>query len=281
MNGLHNGLYSGLLQGMQSGLYNTDVLTTDADMFNFISATGNLNNLQKFYVRFLVSRLKETGLWNKIKAIYPMVGGTADSHKLNLKDPRNLDAAFRLVFTGGWVHSSTGSKPNGTTGYANTFITPGTHLSDTSTHMCYYSRNDIKTAISVEMGAFQSTNYHILFFGRTDNLTGVYHKGYEYKTTGNPNYAGLFLASRTVAGNNLSLWKNGVLVSGGAGNTQGTTSAVTIPIYLGATNSNTGAMNFSVKECSTSSIGDGLTAAEQLIYYNIIQAGQTILGRQV
>jgi len=55
-------------------------------------------------------------------AIYPFVGGTADAHKWNLKDPRDNDSAFRLSFFGGWTHAATGAKPNGTTGYAKTFI---------------------------------------------------------------------------------------------------------------------------------------------------------------
>ena len=54
-----------------------------------------------------------------MKALYPFVGGTATSHKFNLKDPRDLDAAFRLQFNGGWTHNSNGVTPNGTNGYAD------------------------------------------------------------------------------------------------------------------------------------------------------------------
>ena len=32
-----------------------------------------------------------------MKAIYPFVGGTATTHKFNLKDPADINAAFRLV----------------------------------------------------------------------------------------------------------------------------------------------------------------------------------------
>jgi hypothetical protein len=56
-------------------------------------------------------------------AIYPFVGGTATSHKYNLKDPRDLDAAYRIAFNGGWTHNSNGITGDGTTGYAYTYVT--------------------------------------------------------------------------------------------------------------------------------------------------------------
>jgi hypothetical protein len=66
--------------------------------------------------------MKGYGIWTKMKAIYPFVGGTATTHKYNLKNPADTNAAFRLVFNGGWTHSSTGALPNGTNAYANTFL---------------------------------------------------------------------------------------------------------------------------------------------------------------
>ena len=55
-------------------------------------------------------------------AIYPLVGGTASSQKYNLKDPRDLDVAYRLTFYGGWTHSSNGITGNYTNTYADTNI---------------------------------------------------------------------------------------------------------------------------------------------------------------
>jgi hypothetical protein len=100
------------------------VNAVDADATAFITAAGITNLTQASAINTLVNDLKTYGLWTKMKALYPFVGGTATSHKFNLKDPRDLDAAFRLVFTGGWTHTSTGAKPNGTTGYANTYLNP-------------------------------------------------------------------------------------------------------------------------------------------------------------
>lgn len=78
----------------------------DADALAFITAANITDTTQKSAVTQLVTDLKSANIWTKMKAIYPFVGGTASSHRFNLKDPRDLDVAFRLVFNGGWTHSS-------------------------------------------------------------------------------------------------------------------------------------------------------------------------------
>ena len=60
-------------------------------------------------------------LSTKFDTIYPFIGGTASAHKYNLCNPLNTDAAYRLVFSGGWTHSPTGVLPNGANGYTSTF----------------------------------------------------------------------------------------------------------------------------------------------------------------
>jgi hypothetical protein len=94
----------------------------DPDAQAFFTASGLTGATNLNAINQLVLDLKGYGIWTKMKAIYPMVGGTAALHKWNLKDPQDLDAAFRLVFNGGWTHSATGALPNGTNGWADTFF---------------------------------------------------------------------------------------------------------------------------------------------------------------
>ena len=63
------------------------VNAVDADAQAFIAAAGITNLTQASAINTLVNDLKTYGLWTKMKALYPMVGGTAASHKFNLKDP--------------------------------------------------------------------------------------------------------------------------------------------------------------------------------------------------
>ena len=94
----------------------------DADAQAFITAAVITDVTQQNAINTLVVDLKGYSIWTKFSAIYPIVGGTAAQHKFNLKNPLDTDAAFRLVFSGGWTHSANGALPNGTNGYADTKV---------------------------------------------------------------------------------------------------------------------------------------------------------------
>lgn len=88
----------------------------DPDATAFLAIAGITDTVQRSAIDQLVKRLKENGTWAKYKAIYPLVGGTARSHSFNLKDPRDLDAAFRVAWSGDVEHSSAGVRGRGGTG---------------------------------------------------------------------------------------------------------------------------------------------------------------------
>ena len=133
------------------------IYQVDSDAQAFITATGITDTTQKNAINQLVLDLKSYSIWTKMSAIYPFVGGTATTHKWNLKDPRDLDVAFRLTFSGGWTHSATGALPNGTNGYADTFLTPSTSLLQNSSHISYYSRTQ-SNGLEVEIGSSTGPN---------------------------------------------------------------------------------------------------------------------------
>ena len=93
----------------------------DTDAQAFITAAGITDSTQQNAINQLVLDLKSYSLWTKMSAIYPFVGGTSTTHKFNLKDPRDLDVAYRLAFFGGWTHNANGITGNGTNTYADTF----------------------------------------------------------------------------------------------------------------------------------------------------------------
>ena len=130
----------------------------DPDAQAFFTASGLTGATNLNAVNQLVLDLKAASIWTKMKAIYPMVGGTAALHKWNLKDPQDLDAAYRLVFNGGWTHSSTGALPNGTNGYANTFLNANTDLQRFSHHHSFYHNTDNSGTALRSMGGAQSSS---------------------------------------------------------------------------------------------------------------------------
>lgn len=99
----------------------------DAETFiNMIAIGGNGANA----IRTLIPALKSAGIWSKCRAIYPFAGGTAAKQKLNLKDPRDLDEAYRLTFNGGWTYWNEG--PQASYGTAQTYLNPAVVFGATS-----------------------------------------------------------------------------------------------------------------------------------------------------
>lgn len=250
----------------------------DPDAQSFITAASITDPTQQSAVNQLVIDLKGYSLWTKMKAVYPFVGGSAASHKWNLKDPRDLDAAFRLSFAGGWTHSANGALPNGTNGYADTFVKPATNLALNSTHLCYYSRTDI-SANQVEMGLAAGNDSCYLLY----SYSGTGFKAInETQHTGGSVFSptnGLLIGSRT-ASNVVKYYHKGSLIdslttaSGNVNNNK---------IFLACYNSTglPGAALFSSKECAFASIGDGLNDTESANLYTAVQAFQTTLSRNV
>ena len=250
----------------------------DADAQAFITAAGITNPTQKSAINTLVLALKSASIWTNFYAIYPMVGGTATTHKYNLKDPRDLDAAFRLSFLGGWTHSSTGAKPNGTNGYADSFLIPSTTLSLNSTHASYYSRTNA-TGAEVEVGVASALNTNqILIEARTANIT--YYRvnmSPAVLSASDSDSRAFYMANRTAV-NNVNGWRNSTKLATG---TSASTALSGSKIYLGALNSNGTASAFSAKECAFASIGNGLSDTEVSNMYTAVQAFQTSLSRNV
>lgn len=198
----------------------------------------------------------------------------ASQFKYNLKDPRDLDAAFRLVFNGGWTHSSTGATPNGTNGYADTKLVPSSVLSQNSTHISSYIRN---TSQGVLLG---TDNLFRLWIAPNFNGTQKYVEINSGITT-TPSTTistatGLWLGSRIVSSesklyNSSSLNYTAVRASSGLDN---------LSMFISARNTITPS-NYSSSQVAFSSLGDGLTDTEAANLYTRVQAFQNQLFRAV
>ena len=264
--------------------YSVYPVVSDPDAQAFVSAAELTSQTQANAVNTLVIGMKAQGLWTKMKAIYPMVGGTASTHKFNLKNPLDTNAAFRLQFLGSWTHSSTGALPNfGTNAYANTFLNPTTSLTS-SLGLSYYSRTNANTALDqVDIGAITGLNY---FYLTTQyNVTGLVNRFFGRcasssvaVNTANADARGYYYLGKTGNGANLlKSFKNGVLqdTQTGAGVNPNNT------VFVGAANDSGTTLYYTNRECAFATISDGLTDAEATNCYTLVQQFQTTLGRQV
>tara|TARA_R110000868_G_scaffold112153_1_gene302239 strand:+ start:481 stop:1284 length:804 start_codon:yes stop_codon:yes gene_type:complete len=260
----------------------------DPDAQAFITAAAITDNTQQNAINTLVLALKGYGIWTKFKAIYPIVGGTASQHKYNLKDPRDLNAAFRLTFATGFTHSATGMLPNGTSAFGNTFLA-GNLLTVSNQAMSYYSRTNTTAAVNMyEVGYIPGTIYRN-GLGVRSTFRGVANRAVSdiALATGtgaaflsnNLDSTGFYIANRNSNIDN-KIHKNGVIVQSGTASI-GTPTTSSLNYYISASNSNGTANNFSNRECAFASIGDGLTDTDAANFYTAVQAFNTTLSRQV
>lgn len=255
----------------------------DTDTQAFLTASGIVDATQSNALDTLVVALKAAGVWTKLHAIYPFVGGSASTHKWNLKDPRDLDAAFRLTFSGSWTHGANGITSDGSTAYADTKFSPSANFSGaTSASLGVYSRTDTSTAggsTPYDMGASDGSDTQATI------VISKYSTGASYYTVGSATYApnvansdgrGMFLTVRR-DGTNTYGYKNGSQVVAAADSV----SLGSSTLYIGASHKGSSATYFCGREFAFAVIGGALTGAEALDLYNAVQTFQTSLGRAV
>jgi hypothetical protein len=244
----------------------------DPDAQAFTLAAGITNTTQIYAINQLVLNLKAYGIWSKMKAIWPFVGGTSSSHKWNLKDPRDLDAAFRLVFFGGLTHNSAGITGNGTNGYFDTFLNDNTTLQLDNVCLSAYSSSNIARAADVFFcttnPALDSINLNPR--NASDLYTSRLHTT-NLATQSNTNSEGFYAINRNSSSNYFH-YKNNISTQ-----INETSTAKQNSVILGLRADTT----YSQRNISWMSIGDGLTSTEAANLYTAVQAYQTTLGRQV
>lgn len=252
---------------------------TYPDAQAFITATG-ISGTNATATNQLVVDLKAANIWTKMKAIYPFVGSTATSQKFNLKNPVDSNAAFRLNFVGGWTHSSNGALPNGTNAYANTFLIPSTSLTSSNNHLSVYNRTNTAASVGIDIGSYSAGSpiLYCSFYSRfTGDLFILANGNSSFPSVANANSQGMYIMSKLSA-SNTSGYKNNTKVINAAASGAGISSQ---PLFIGAQNNTGVAGNFNNRELAFASIGDGLTDAEALAYYNAVNAFQVSLARNV
>ena len=240
----------------------------DPDAQAFITAASITDPTQQGAINTLVVDLKGYNIWTKFKAIYPVVGGSASSHAVNLKTPGTYNLSFQV----GWTHSANGMLPLNT--FANTNLNDNTILTLNSVHISYYSRTNENIAV-IEMGTGLSDGLFIeartagISYYRVHSTTLLQHADSDSRA--------FYVANRT-ASNVMNAWKNGVKLATSSG---ASTTKQNFNIYIGALN-NGGTASFQTnKQCAFASIGDGLTDTDAANFYTAVQAYQTTLSRQV
>lgn len=264
--------------GLGIGVQYSRVLASiDPQAQAFITAAGITDPTQITAINTLVVSLKSASLWDKMKALYPMIGGSATSHKFNLKDPRDLDAAFRLAFSGGWTHSSNGALPNGTNAYANTFWQTLSQLPDNNTGcMSYYSKTNNAGGRDIGSNAGGTG----VFFSAIRAFGGG---SFIYTESGGegvplvPATGNIFNIVSRVSSTQIFRCDDGTITVGGT--TSSSKARHALDVYIGANNNSGAPAFFGSKLCAFAHLGIGISQGEAQTLNTIVQAFQTTLGR--
>jgi hypothetical protein len=245
---------------------------------NFLSAAGITDPTISTAINQLVIDLLNNNLLSKFYAIYPFVGGSAFTCKFNLINSLDTNEAFRLNFVGGWTFSSNGALPNGVNSYADSFFSNRLFNNINNSFGVYSRTNNIITGTSI--GAVDSAFIgHSIALKNTDNNT--YFNNSDFVLNGNANFVtdtrGFFSVNR-ISSTQKIIYRNGINIRSsnfGIANYSG------LNMFIGARNNNNTPALFDNKELSLAYLSDGFTPAEALIFYNIVQAFQTNLSRNV
>ena len=255
-----------------AGITNTTQINAINNIFKDLKGQGTNNSTYDFYSR--------------LTAFWLFVGGSAAAHKFNAKDPRDLDAAYRLSFSGGWTHDSNGSKGNGTNSYADTFLAQNVIATNTNGLSIYFRENTARNEIQIghlKRPEFYATEIGMGYIsGANTKFFGGDKYDQNFGTTNYTNINGLIRLNRT-SSTNYKVYRNGVQTE--SLNYTANTITDTTTSLIGAerrSDTNT-AQSYSNKTFCFADImaSNTLSAAEELVYYNIIQAFQTALSRNV
>ena len=265
---------------IQSFYYNRN-LNNNTNRFLF--STQITDSTIQTAMNSFVETLKGYNIWNKMKALYPLVGGTATTHKYNLVNPLDTNAAYRLSFFGGWTHDSSGMTPT-ITSYASTFLIPNTALTLRNTHLAIYMLTDSAAGTKTEIGSANAgtANPSMGLFAKyssTNAVSDAYNNTTNRLSVSNSDAKGFYIGSRTSI-NSHKLYKNGVLI-GTDTNNEANGAMPNVELIIGAFLFGASVVQGTDRKFALISIGDGLTDTEAANYYTAVQALQTALGRQV
>jgi hypothetical protein len=247
----------------------------DPDAQAFLTAAAITDPTISGAINTLVVQMKADNIWTKMKAIYPLVGGTDNTHKWNLKNPTDSDPAFRLTFNGGITHDANGITSNGVNGYAETYLNDIVDLASDNKSISMYIRNVL--TIGSPMGLIDA-------FGQVSNRFYPEYTGNDYSTLG------LSQSSRSIAGNQMGFFTMSKSAAGSFKYYRPGTSSITVSsadepnffctYYLLASKNTLGA-EFSEANLAFASIQEALSDSEEANFRAAIQTFETTLSRNV
>lgn len=240
----------------------------DPDAQAFLTAASITDATITSAINTLCLDLKGNNLWSKMFAIYPFVGGTATTHKWNLKDPQDTNAAYRMTFSGGWVHDANGITGNAINTLGNSNLNASL-IQGTKGSIGIYSRTNIN-ANYYDMSNLSGGTEQSVLSRWSNNLFYVNSGSATYPNTANLDSRGLFSLSFNAQ---VKGYKNGSHVITETKASTGVNNVYYVGGFSGG--------GISGRNYAFAFISDELNNSEMSNLYTNIQNFQTTLSRNV
>lgn len=245
----------------------------DPDAQALIDAAGITDATTISKVNRIIVNAKAHGWWYRCLAIYLFAGGTSTTCKFNAKDPRDLDAAFRVTFNGGWSFASTGiTSDGGVATYAQTHLVPSTAgIGLNDAHISIYSRTSTAgSSTSSDIGATNSgtQDFRLILRRSTNAYLSIIHGSATTVTGTLTDASGFFLGTRASSTSHI-FYRNGSVVN--SNSSSNTNTVPSFEVYIGCTNF-AGTLNGpTAREYAFASMGSSISAAMQALMNSDVQ----------
>jgi hypothetical protein len=276
-----DGSASGLIVSLVNATV-APIAGVDADAQAYITAAGITDATQRAAAIMLVEDLKAISdgvVWaDKLDIVYPHLGASEAAHKINLKDPRDLDAAFRTTFVGPWTHDENGVTGDGLASYARTHFIPSAQRADGDEHCgVVITTNSVGSGDPYDIGAFTDGSHRSMIQARnsSDQMTGAMNE--TVVQVANADSRGHYIMTRRGA-TEAEFYKDGVSVGVATPPGQPLGAIPTTEYVFGALRSDYG---HSGRRITGLHIGGTLTDAEAAAVTAAFDAFNTFLGRAV
>lgn len=250
-----------------------------------IDVGGTVDSGIESAVNTLFVDLKSAGLYSKIIAMYPYIGSIQASHAIEGKM-----SGKNILYNGGWTFDVSGSTPNGSTGWAEVdTLIASTDLTVYDTCLFTYLGTTASSGLGyvLDIGwrydGGTASQYHSYIGGNEASDTNSYFYIYgggsqrsDLNSSQLPSGIGAVAFNRT-SNSVANVWRNGVKKV-----TNSNTISSSLPGgSLRLPDTTDGFHTFSPRRHQFDVVSSGLNDSEVADLFDIVNAFQTALGRQV
>ncbi len=245
---------------------------TQDEAQEFLTATGITDPTISSAINTLVFDMKTAGIWGKMVAVYPFVGGTATTHKYNLKNAQDTQAAFAINGLAAFTNDSDGITAPGV-GSANTFVGSTSDLTTNDVHVSIYVGTDVAANNNIDIGAVYEGRGTQIFTRNASDQWGSKLQDDTNNVISNTDSRGFYQISRD---NSSSYYAQ-------KNTTRSTVTQTTAQITIDSTITigSLAGNGPTTRNYRFISLGTALTTSEMDDFYTLVQTFQTSLSRQV